>query len=82
MSVKTVAAGVGAVLAVAGFICSLVFGVNTMARSQDETRCAGFGVSANREVKFVSYSYWTWACLTPSGNDGKWIDTDSLREVS
>lgn len=79
---RTAAAGVGAVLAVVGFILALVFGVNTMARSQDETRCTGFGVSANREVKFVSYSYWSWACLTPSGHDGKWINTDNLREVS
>lgn len=58
----------------------LVLGINGLAHHYDEVNCTQFGASANRTVKFVDYSYWSWACLTPT-RDGQWIDAHNLREI-
>jgi hypothetical protein len=72
---------VGILMACAVFVAAVLVGVRYFAHAIDETQCAGFAVGADREVKFVDYSWFTWDCLTPS-TDGKWIPTDGLREVT
>lgn len=62
------------------FIVAFVLLINTVAHHYDRVNCTAFGVNSGREVKFVDYSYFSWACLTPTSN-GMWINTDNLREI-
>jgi len=51
-----------------------------ISRGVDHRSCTAFGQAANREVKFVEYTYFSWDCLTPTV-DGKWISTTRLRDL-
>lgn len=60
----------------------IVIPVNHLDHEHDKTSCARYGVATGRDTKLVTYSSWTWDCLTPSATHGKWVPIDSLREVS
>jgi len=77
---RTVGLIVVAVLMVAVILFGVVgFTVRNITIHYDRAACGAFADKTSRETKFVSYTYWSWDCLTPSG-DGKWISTANLRE--
>lgn len=60
---KMVALFIGDALA---FVVVLVLVVNGFSRHYDRVNCTAFGQNSGRETRFVEYSYWSWACLTPT----------------
>lgn len=62
-------------------VLGAVLGINNWARSVERDTCYSFASQSNREVKFVSYTQWSWDCLTPS-KDGKWISVEMLRDIT
>ena len=61
-------------------VCFLIFVViRNITVHYDRAACHSFSEQANRETKFVNYTYWAWDCLTPTA-DGKWISAENLRE--
>jgi hypothetical protein len=74
VKVLTIVIG-GAVLA----FCLIMLGTRQVTIHYDRAACHSFATQTERQTKFVTYTYWSWDCLTPTG-DGKWISTDNLRE--
>jgi hypothetical protein len=70
----------GIFIAVVLFVGGIATVATTISKHYAEINCEQFGEQTNREVRFVKYNFWNWDCLTPS-DDGKWISTDSLREI-
>lgn len=66
-------------LVIAGIVTAGVAIGIPVQRHFDRVACRSFAVNANRETKFVIYNFFSWDCLTPTG-DGRWISTDNLRE--
>ncbi len=60
-------------------IGGVVLGARTVTKHYDHISCTQFGEQSNRKVRFVTYNFWNWDCLTPTA-DGKWISTKNLRE--
>lgn len=54
--------------------------ITEVTRGFDHRTCTAFGNEADREVRFVEFTYFSWDCLTPDSN-GKWISIDRLRDV-
>lgn len=69
----------GIFIALVLFIGGLTTVGTRISKHYDEVNCHSFAKQANRETKFVTYSFWAWDCLTPTA-DGKWISTHNLRE--
>jgi hypothetical protein len=73
-----VGGGLIGIIALIGAVMALV--VVPIGKHYDKAACHTFGDRSNREVRFVTYTYWSWDCLTPTV-DGKWISTSRLRDV-
>lgn len=65
--------------AVSLFAGGLVTVGTRISKHYDHINCTQFGEQSKRQVRFVTYSFWAWDCLTPTA-DGKWISTKNLRE--
>lgn len=67
------------------FLFVLVGGIFLVSRQVshhiDHTNCVAYAQRTGRETRFVDYSFFKWDCLTPS-QDGKWLPTDQLRELT
>ena len=69
----------GILLVLVLFVGGLTVAGTRISKHYDEVNCHSFAEQANRQTKFVTYSFWAWDCLTPTA-DGKWISTKNLRE--
>ena len=68
------------VVAITVFVGGIGVVVTEVSRGFDHRTCTSFGREAEREVRFVEFTYFSWDCLTPDSN-GKWISIDRLRDV-
>lgn len=65
-------------LVLAAVIGSLVVGTNQWSKHVASYECRHWGEANGRPVKFVTYTFWSWDCLTPNHNaPGTWISTDN-----
>lgn len=73
----------GVIASIFAFVILLVGGIvlvgSRVSKHYDRIACTSFGEQSSRQVRFVTYNFWAWDCLTPTA-DGKWISTANLRE--
>jgi hypothetical protein len=68
--------GVAAGVCLACVVCAIVLGATTANRRLNESRCADYGVAAERTVKFVEYNWSSWECLVLT-QDG-WVSRSNV----
>lgn len=68
-------------IVVFGVVAVMVIGALSFIKHQTRIQCEGFSQTANRETRYVEYSYWSFDCLTPDKGD-KWISTEMLRSIN
>lgn len=49
-------------------------------KNQTRISCQNFGEISKRETKYVEYTYWNYACITPDKN-GQWLDTKNIISI-
>ena len=69
-------------LAVAALFAVLVPTVTLIDRHYSKATCDGYAAQANRQTRWVSYTFFTYECLTRIDEHGEWISTDQLRDVN
>jgi hypothetical protein len=75
-------ADIGAFLAclvsvIAAVALTLTLVLVVVNRSVTRENCHNWGVANERPVKFASYTFWNYGCVTPDGY-GRWIPTNQI----
>jgi hypothetical protein len=71
----------GIVIAIVLFVLICVLISNQVSKHYDKASCHTYAQTTGRQTRFVTYTFWSWDCLTPAA-DGKWISTDALRDLT
>lgn len=75
----TIVTGVVAAVCVIALAVAVV--ANRISKHYDKAACHSYSTNTGRQVRFVTYTFWSWDCLTPAA-DGKWIPTSNLRDLT
>lgn len=65
-------------LAIVLFVTGLTLGIRGISKSQSHEACNHYATANGRPTKFVTYTFWSWDCLTPNAKaPGTWISNSN-----